>query len=192
MEFIKSALLFKKPPSRETSPKRSVSPTNEPKEQPEMHDEHHLAEHSSSTHHHHVGAQMPMPTTTKMSPLVETNSQSIVSEQPYQGYMQFNFQNILNDPTVNCFNRLFSRDTHKLLGLSGIKVSRICLGSMNFGEIDPQYGDRIGQLDEDKAHKILDRFVELGGNCIDTANFFPWFGKTSGESERIIGNWLAK
>jgi len=38
----------------------------------------------------------------------------------------------------------------------------------------------------------LDRFVELGGNCIDTANFFPWFGPTSGESERIIGNWLSK
>jgi aryl-alcohol dehydrogenase-like predicted oxidoreductase len=96
------------------------------------------------------------------------------------------------DPTVKIFNRMFTHDTHKLLGLSGIKVSRITLGSMNFGPLDPQFGERQGQLDENQAHQILDRYVELGGNCIETANFFPWFGKTSGESERIIGNWLVK
>ncbi len=94
------------------------------------------------------------------------------------------------DPTLQFFNNLVGQNTYCLMGRTGIKVSRVCLGSMNFGEIDPEFGGRPGQLDEKNAHKILDRYVELGGNCIDTANFFPWFGSTAGKSEEIIGNWL--
>lgn len=100
-------------------------------------------------------------------------------------------QPIVRDATIDMFNSLVAKNTHCLLGRTGVKVSRMCLGSMNFGRIDPQFGDRPGQLEEVEAHRILDRYVELGGNCIDTASFFPWFG-SCGESERIIGSWLEK
>ena len=83
-------------------------------------------------------------------------------------------------------------ETHAFLGDSGLKVSRICLGTMNFGTLDKTYGDRPGQLSDSEAHKVLDKFVELGGNFIDTSNFYPWFGKCVGEAEKIIGTWLAK
>jgi hypothetical protein len=33
---------------------------------------------------------------------------------------------------------------------------------MNFGEIDPEFGQRPGQINEQQAHQILDKFVELG------------------------------
>ena len=43
------------------------------------------------------------------------------------------------------------------------------------------------QCSEEDAHAILDRFVERGGNFIDTAD-----GYAKGMSEKIIGNWLVK
>jgi len=132
-------------------------------------------------------------TSTEQLPNVPSYAAGSDLNAPVGGaYEHFAFRNLNKDPTVNLFNRLFNRETHTLLGRSGVKVSRICLGSMNFGKLDERFGDRQGQLDEGQAHEILDRFVELGGNCIDTANFFPWFGSTCGDSERIIGNWLAK
>lgn len=73
----------------------------------------------------------------------------------------------------------------RYLGGSGVKVSNICLGTMTFGQ--SQDVPRPGQCDEELSHKILDRFAELGGNFIDTANVY-----VMGESESIIGNWLAK
>ena len=76
------------------------------------------------------------------------------------------------------------------MGRTGVKVSRVSLGSKNFGEIDSKYGERPGQLRKEIAHQVLDKFVELGGNSIDTANFYPWFGLTVGQSETIIGDWL--
>lgn len=63
------------------------------------------------------------------------------------------------------------------LGSSGLKVSRICLGTMTFGR----------EADEETSFAILDRFVELGGNLIDTADVY-----SAGASERIIGRWLAQ
>lgn len=42
-------------------------------------------------------------------------------------------------------------------------------------------------IDEESAHKILDRFVEWGGNFIDTADVYG-----PKESERIVGSWLTK
>ena len=102
-------------------------------------------------------------------------------------------QSSVNDPTIELFNRFVAKDTHCLLGKTGIKLSRVCLGTMNFGRLSSNtFGERPGQLSESEAHKILDRFVELGGNCIDTADFFPWFGSDVGKSEQILGNWLSK
>jgi len=98
----------------------------------------------------------------------------------------------INEPTIELFNRFVAKDTHCLLGRTGVKISRVCLGTMNFGSIDSQFGKRPGQLNEEQAHTILDRYVELGGNCIDTSDFYPWFGPDVGKTETIIGNWLAK
>lgn len=61
------------------------------------------------------------------------------------------------------------------LGRSGLKVSRICLGTMTFG----------AGADEEMAFKIMDRFVELGGTFFDTANVY-----NAGLTEEIIGRWL--
>jgi hypothetical protein len=97
-----------------------------------------------------------------------------------------------SEPTLDFFNKFVSHNTHCLMGRTGFKVSRVSLGSMNFGAIDKSFGERPGQLEEAEAHKILDRYLELGGNCIETANFYPWFGSEAGMSEKIIGNWLNK
>lgn len=61
------------------------------------------------------------------------------------------------------------------LGHSGLRVSRLCLGTMTFGR----------EADEKTSHTILDAFVEQGGNFIDTADIY-----SDGASERIIGNWI--
>lgn len=70
------------------------------------------------------------------------------------------------------------------LGNSGLKVSNICLGGMTFGE---HVAGTPGQLDEQGSHEMLDRFLEWGGNFIDTANVYG-----RGKSETIIGNWITR
>ncbi|XP_078618069.1 1-deoxyxylulose-5-phosphate synthase YajO-like [Branchiostoma floridae x Branchiostoma japonicum] len=71
---------------------------------------------------------------------------------------------------------------YRFLGGSGLKVSNICLGTMTFGDwLLP------GQCDEAASHAILDRYVELGGNFIDTADVYG-----EGRSEEIVGSWLEK
>ncbi|XP_046565995.1 1-deoxyxylulose-5-phosphate synthase YajO-like [Haliotis rubra] len=77
-----------------------------------------------------------------------------------------------------------SKVVYNFLGKSGLKVSNICLGTMTFGE--NQIG-MWGQASEDMAHQILDRYVEWGGNFIDTADAY-----SSGKSESILGSWLKK
>ena len=67
------------------------------------------------------------------------------------------------------------------LGRSGVKVSRLCLGTMNFGPI----------TSEDDSHAIMDRAIELGINFFDTANRYGADVET-GYTESIIGRWLAK
>lgn len=99
---------------------------------------------------------------------------------------------IKGHPLLNQMVKQAAFDTHSFLGDSGLKVSKICLGTMTFGHMDKDFGDRPGQLSESECHQILDRFVELGGNFIDTANFYPWFGTCAGESEKYIGRWLAR
>jgi aryl-alcohol dehydrogenase-like predicted oxidoreductase len=67
------------------------------------------------------------------------------------------------------------------LGRSGLRVSRLCLGTMNFG-VD---------TDEEHSHLIMDRALDLGINFFDTANVYGWkLGE--GVTEKIIGRWLAK
>lgn len=65
------------------------------------------------------------------------------------------------------------------LGRSGLKVSRLCLGTMNFGP----------ETSEADAFRIMDRALEHGINFFDTANVYGW--KTGeGITEQIIGRWL--
>jgi aryl-alcohol dehydrogenase-like predicted oxidoreductase len=63
----------------------------------------------------------------------------------------------------------------KKLGRTGALVSELCLGAMTFG----------WQADEGTSHRMLDHYVEAGGNFLDTSNVY-----TSGKSEEIIGTWL--
>jgi NDP-hexose C3-ketoreductase / dTDP-4-oxo-2-deoxy-alpha-D-pentos-2-ene 2,3-reductase len=66
------------------------------------------------------------------------------------------------------------------LGRSGLKVSRLCLGTMNFGPY----------TNEADSFKIMDRALELGANFFDTANVYG--GQTGeGVTEQIIGRWFA-
>jgi aryl-alcohol dehydrogenase (NADP+) len=65
---------------------------------------------------------------------------------------------------------------YRTLGRSGCAVSALCLGTMTFGN----------ESDEKVSHAQLDRFVEAGGTFVDTADVY-----SAGESERIIGGWLA-
>jgi aryl-alcohol dehydrogenase-like predicted oxidoreductase len=67
------------------------------------------------------------------------------------------------------------------LGRSGLKVSRLCLGTMNFGP----------ETSEADAFKIMDRALELGLNFFDTANVYGW-KKGEGWTEQIVGRWLAQ
>ena len=68
------------------------------------------------------------------------------------------------------------------LGRTGIEVSRICLGTMTFGE----------QNDEADSHAQLDAALAAGVNFIDTAEMYPIApsAETFGGTESIIGNWL--
>lgn len=64
------------------------------------------------------------------------------------------------------------------LGRTGLKVSRLCLGTMNFGP----------QTSEPDSYKIMDRALELGINFFDTADVYGW-KKGEGITEQIIGRW---
>ena len=72
---------------------------------------------------------------------------------------------------------------HRNLGRSGIAVPPIVFGGNVFG----------WTLDKTASHRILDRLVEVGLNAIDTADMYStWVpGNQGGESEAIIGDWLA-
>jgi aryl-alcohol dehydrogenase-like predicted oxidoreductase len=72
-------------------------------------------------------------------------------------------------------------DHYITLGRSGLRVSPFCLGAMTFGE-DLGWGSSV-----EESQQIIDRFIELGGNFIDTANFY-----TKGHSEKIIGDHVGR
>lgn len=67
------------------------------------------------------------------------------------------------------------------LGRSGLKVSRLCLGTMNFG-VD---------TDEREAYRIMDAALDAGINFFDTANVYGGVG-SRGKTEEIIGRWFAQ
>ncbi|MGW5361844.1 aldo/keto reductase [Actinopolymorpha pittospori] len=77
-----------------------------------------------------------------------------------------------------------SVDQYYLLGRSGLRVSRLALGTMNFGTggFHAAYGKT-----EDEARPILRRYLDSGGNFVDTADFY-----TAGESETILGKLIAE
>ena len=67
------------------------------------------------------------------------------------------------------------------LGRTGLKVSRLCLGTMNFGPQTP----------EAESHGIMDKAIDLGINFFDTADVYGW-KKGEGITEQIIGRWFAQ
>ena len=64
---------------------------------------------------------------------------------------------------------------YRPLGRTGVQVSALCLGAMNFG----------GSTPEPEAHQILNTALDAGINFIDTSNNY-----NQGESERVLGRWL--
>jgi aryl-alcohol dehydrogenase-like predicted oxidoreductase len=72
-------------------------------------------------------------------------------------------------------------DHYVTLGRSGLRVSPLCLGAMTFGE-DLGWGTSV-----EESQQIIDRYTELGGNFIDTANFY-----TRSHSEKIIGDRIGR
>lgn len=72
-------------------------------------------------------------------------------------------------------------DRYVTLGRSGLRVSPLCLGAMTFGE-DLGWGTSV-----EESQQIIDRYIALGGNFIDTANFY-----TRSHSEKIIGDHIGR
>src|SRR3954447_23551953 len=64
---------------------------------------------------------------------------------------------------------------YRTLGGSGCAVSTLALGTMTFGQ----------ETDEDGSHRQLDRFLEVGGTLVDTADVYA-----AGRSEEFLGRWL--
>jgi aryl-alcohol dehydrogenase-like predicted oxidoreductase len=69
-------------------------------------------------------------------------------------------------------------DSYRLLGRSGLRVSPLALGTMTFGA-DWGWG-----ADKDESRALFDRYLEQGGNFIDTANMY-----TNGTSEHLLGEF---
>jgi aryl-alcohol dehydrogenase-like predicted oxidoreductase len=67
------------------------------------------------------------------------------------------------------------------LGRSGLQVSRLCLGTMNFGP----------ETSEADSFTIMDRALEAGINFFDTANVYGW-KRGEGWTEQIVGRWLSQ
>ena len=65
---------------------------------------------------------------------------------------------------------------------AGLKVSNLCLGTMNYGTL----------TSKEEAFRQLDRYTEMGGNFLDTSdNYAHWVpGATGDESETLLGEWL--
>ncbi|MGB5051910.1 MAG: aldo/keto reductase [Caldilineaceae bacterium] len=72
---------------------------------------------------------------------------------------------------------------YQKLGRTGLKVSPLCLGTMQWG----------WTADEAASFAVMDAFVEAGGNFLDTADIYSrWVeGNDGGVSEEVIGRWLA-
>ena len=70
----------------------------------------------------------------------------------------------------------------KYISLSNdIKASSVCLGAMMFGTTTPK----------EAAYAVLDSFIDIGGNFIDTSNNYAHWVGTGDESETLLGEWLS-
>jgi aryl-alcohol dehydrogenase-like predicted oxidoreductase len=67
------------------------------------------------------------------------------------------------------------------LGRTGLRVSRLCLGTMNFGPL----------TSEADSHRLMDRALEQGINFFDTADVYGW-KRGEGWTEQIVGRWFAQ
>ena len=67
------------------------------------------------------------------------------------------------------------------LGASGLRVSPVCLGTMTFGQ-DWDFGS-----DVEESVRVLDAYIDSGGNFLDTANIY-----TKGHSEVVIGDHIGQ
>src|SRR5260221_2912082 len=67
------------------------------------------------------------------------------------------------------------------LGRSGLEVSRLCLGTMNFGP----------ETTDPDSFAIMDKALEHGINFFDTANVYGW-KQGEGITEQIVGRWFAQ
>ncbi|MGB3735400.1 MAG: aldo/keto reductase [Ilumatobacter sp.] len=77
------------------------------------------------------------------------------------------------------------RDDHRRLGRTALRVSPLCLGTMNFGPV----------ASEETSHAILDRALDAGLNFVDTADQYGGSGAEGGgvgTTEEIIGRWMAE
>src|SRR6202012_5143589 len=72
-------------------------------------------------------------------------------------------------------------DQYVTLGRSGLRVSPLCLGAMTFGE-DLGWGTGV-----EESQQIIDRYVDLGANFTDPANFHQ-----GSHSEKIIGDHIGR
>lgn len=72
---------------------------------------------------------------------------------------------------------------YRRLGRTGLKVSPLCLGTMQWG----------WTTDEASGHGVMDAFMEAGGNFIDTADVYSRWAPNNpgGVSEEVIGRWMA-
>src|SRR5882757_5911088 len=70
---------------------------------------------------------------------------------------------------------------YHLLGKSGLRVSELALGAMSFGT---EWG---WGTEKNEARKMLDLYIDNGGNFVDTANVY-----TNGSSEKMLGEFLGE
>lgn len=68
----------------------------------------------------------------------------------------------------------------KILLPNGLNVSQIALGAMNFGTT----------TSKEEAYEVLDAYMDLGGNFIDTSNNYAHWAGTGDESETLLGEWF--
>ncbi|GAB2177963.1 aldo/keto reductase [Dongia sp. agr-C8] len=73
---------------------------------------------------------------------------------------------------------------YRLLGRSGLKVSTLTLGTMNFGSVG-DFFNKAGKFDVAGARRVMDMYRDAGGNLLDTANAY-----STGVSEEVIGEAL--
>jgi aryl-alcohol dehydrogenase-like predicted oxidoreductase len=72
-------------------------------------------------------------------------------------------------------------DDYRLLGRSGVRVSPVCLGTMTFGVAPGTWGST-----DEEAARLVDHYIDRGGNFIDTANFYGQMG----QSEVLLGQLI--